>query len=72
MEPPARYAADPLRNFRIASGGGRMTITMDRYGADWPMVQRGYECHTHGVGRPFHSATEAVETMYAESSSSAM
>lgn len=51
---------------RIASGGGRMTITMDRYGADWPMVQRGYECHTHGVGRPFRSAAEAVSTMYAE------
>ena len=60
-------AAGLPADYRIASGGGRMTITMDRYGADWPMVQRGYECHTHGVGRPFHSATEAVETMYAES-----
>ncbi len=60
-------AADPGRNFRIASGGGRMTITMDRYGADWPMVARGYRCHTHGVGRPFRSADEAVTTMYAES-----
>jgi 2,3-bisphosphoglycerate-independent phosphoglycerate mutase len=57
-----RFGAD----CRIASGGGRMTITMDRYGADWPMVQRGYECHTHGVGRPFRSAAEAVTTMYAE------
>ena len=54
-------------DFRIASGGGRMTITMDRYGADWPMVERGYNAHTHGVGRPFNSATEAVETMYGES-----
>ena len=53
-------------DYRIASGGGRMTITMDRYGADWDMVKRGYECHTHGVGRPFASATEAVETMYGE------
>ena len=52
--------SDPRRNFRIASGGGRMTITMDRYGADWPMVARGYRCHTHGVGRPFASAAEAV------------
>ena len=51
----------------IASGGGRMTITMDRYGADWPMVERGYWCHTHGVGRTFSSATEAVEAVYAES-----
>lgn len=54
-------------DFKIASGGGRMSITMDRYGADWPMVERGYYCHTHGVGRPFRSATEAVETLYAES-----
>ncbi|MEZ5249036.1 MAG: hypothetical protein R2713_07435 [Ilumatobacteraceae bacterium] len=61
------HGADRGVDFRIASGGGRMTITMDRYGADWAMVQRGYECHTHGVGRPFRSAAEAVETMYAES-----
>ncbi len=54
-------------DFRIASGGGRMTITMDRYGADWPMVERGYNAHTHGIGRPFTSATAAVEQMYTES-----
>ncbi|HEY5664663.1 MAG TPA: 2,3-bisphosphoglycerate-independent phosphoglycerate mutase [Ilumatobacter sp.] len=59
-------AADATRDFRIASGGGRMTITMDRYGADWEMVARGYRCHTFGVGRPFRSAAEAVATMYAE------
>jgi 2,3-bisphosphoglycerate-independent phosphoglycerate mutase len=59
-------AAGPGRNFRIASGGGRMWITMDRYGADWAMVERGYDCHTYGVGRPFASAAEAVSTMYAE------
>ncbi|MEM9465487.1 MAG: 2,3-bisphosphoglycerate-independent phosphoglycerate mutase [Actinomycetota bacterium] len=51
----------------IASGGGRMHITMDRYGADWPMVERGYRCHTHGEGRAFASARTAVETMYGES-----
>ncbi len=54
-------------NYRIGSGGGRMTITMDRYGADWAMVERGYNTHTHGIGRAFTSAAEAVETMYAES-----
>jgi 2,3-bisphosphoglycerate-independent phosphoglycerate mutase len=59
-------AAGPGRNFRIASGGGRMTITMDRYEADWDMVERGYMCHVHGEGPVFDSATEAVETMYAE------
>jgi 2,3-bisphosphoglycerate-independent phosphoglycerate mutase len=51
----------------VASGGGRMTITMDRYGADWAMVERGYLCHTHGVGRTFGSAREAVAAMYEES-----
>lgn len=30
-------------------------------------AERGYRCHTDGEGRPFASATEAVETMYAES-----
>jgi len=53
-------------NVRIASGGGRMTITMDRYEADWDMVQRGYDCHAHGVGRAFNSAKTAVETLYSE------
>ncbi len=57
----------PGFDYRIGSGGGRMKITMDRYGADWEMVERGYQCHTNGVGRPFASATEAVETMYGES-----
>jgi 2,3-bisphosphoglycerate-independent phosphoglycerate mutase len=47
---------------RIASGGGRMRITMDRYGADWEMVRRGWETHVHGAGRQFPSAREAVET----------
>ena len=51
-------------NFRIASGGGRMQITMDRYEADWPMVQRGYNCHTHGIGSQFSTASEAVQSMY--------
>lgn len=55
------------RDFRIASGGGRMTITMDRYEADWKMVENGYMCHAHGEGPAFGSATEAVEIMYAES-----
>ncbi|MFT6407197.1 MAG: 2,3-bisphosphoglycerate-independent phosphoglycerate mutase [Arenicella sp.] len=58
-----QYAA----NFRIASGGGRMHITMDRYQADWEMVRRGYNCHTHGKGQGFASAAEAVEAIYASS-----
>ncbi|HOS42139.1 MAG TPA: 2,3-bisphosphoglycerate-independent phosphoglycerate mutase [Armatimonadota bacterium] len=49
-------------DYRIASGGGRMCITMDRYNADWTMVQRGWDTHVHGQGRQFASAREAIET----------
>jgi len=65
----AAINADYNVDFRIASGGGRMTITMDRYGADWPMVKRGYDCHTHGIARAFPTAAEAVDTFYAETDS---
>jgi 2,3-bisphosphoglycerate-independent phosphoglycerate mutase len=51
---------------RIASGGGRMYITMDRYEANWPQVERGWNCHVHGQGRHFKSAREAVETYRTE------
>jgi 2,3-bisphosphoglycerate-independent phosphoglycerate mutase len=50
------------RDYAIASGGGRMIITMDRYEAEWPMVERGYMTHVHGEGRGFKSAREAVLT----------
>ena len=50
----------------IASGGGRMVITMDRYEADWDMVKRGYETHVHGDARGFASAREAITTFRAE------
>lgn len=54
------------RNYRIASGGGRMVVTMDRYCADWRIVERGYNAHVHGQGRAFASAEEAVRTYYDE------
>ena len=44
-----------------ASGGGRMWITMDRYGADWGMVERGWRVHVLGEGRPFPSLTAALQ-----------
>jgi 2,3-bisphosphoglycerate-independent phosphoglycerate mutase len=47
---------------RIASGGGRMWITMDRYGADWSMVERGWKTHVLAESRQFSTAREAVET----------
>ncbi len=33
---------------KVASGGGRMTTTMDRYEADWSMVERGWKAHVLG------------------------
>lgn len=48
---------------RIASGGGRMKITMDRYEANWQMVKKGWQCHVQGRGRLFTSAIEAVESL---------
>ncbi len=47
---------------KIASGGGRMTITMDRYEANWAMVEAGWKTHVLGEGRQFASAAEAVQT----------
>ena len=47
---------------QIASGGGRMTITMDRYEANWAMVEAGWKTHVLGEGRLFASAHEAVQT----------
>ncbi len=57
------------RDYKIASGGGRMVTTMDRYEADWEIVRRGWEAHVLGTARPFKSAKDAVETFYHEDSS---
>jgi 2,3-bisphosphoglycerate-independent phosphoglycerate mutase len=53
-------------NYGIASGGGRMQITMDRYEADWSMVERGWRIHVLGEGRQFPSASAAVKAFRAE------
>ena len=50
----------------IASGGGRMQITMDRYEADWSMVVRGWAIHVRGEGRQFASAHAAIEAYRSE------
>ncbi|MBL0174204.1 MAG: 2,3-bisphosphoglycerate-independent phosphoglycerate mutase [Ignavibacteria bacterium] len=62
----AAISKDHGVDYRFASGGGRMKVTMDRYNADWEIVQRGYEAHVLGQGRRFASASEAVHTYYAE------
>ena len=53
-------------DIKIASGGGRMKITMDRYEADWSMVERGWQTHVLGNARQFASAEEAINTYRAE------
>jgi 2,3-bisphosphoglycerate-independent phosphoglycerate mutase len=53
-------------DYRIASGGGRMITTMDRYGADWDVVENGWKTHVLGDARPFPSAMEAIHTLYDE------
>lgn len=54
------------RDYCIASGGGRLYITMDRYNADWDMVHRGWKTHVLGEGRAFDSASEAIEQLRAD------
>ncbi|RZO61183.1 MAG: 2,3-bisphosphoglycerate-independent phosphoglycerate mutase [Sandaracinaceae bacterium] len=54
------------RDYRVASGGGRMKVTMDRYEADWAMVERGWKLHVRGEGRSFGSLREAIETLREE------
>ncbi len=53
-------------DYAIASGGGRMQITMDRYEANWPMVEQGWRTHVQAIGRRFPSAKAAIETYRAE------
>ena len=53
-------------DYAIASGGGRMQVTMDRYEANWAMVELGWRTHVQAQGRLFASATEAIETYRAE------
>ncbi len=62
----AEHSGAGGRDYRIASGGGRMTTTMDRYEADWSVVERGWNAHVHGNARPFRSTREAIETFRRE------
>lgn len=66
LENACKELNDGSFDARIASGGGRMKITMDRYFANWDMVKQGFDTHVYGKGRQFASATEAIETYRAE------
>ena len=52
----------PEFDIAIASGGGRMQVTMDRYEANWGMVELGWRTHVLGEGRYFASAEDAITT----------
>ncbi len=52
---------------RIASGGGRMNITMDRYEANWNMVEKGWHTHALGEAPYFESASKAIRILREES-----
>ena len=56
-------ASGKTRKYFIASGGGRMVTTMDRYEADWTIVERGYNAHVLGEGAKFPNAMEAVKEL---------
>ena len=62
----AAVSEKPDRRYRIASGGGRMITTMDRYEADWRIVERGWHAHVLGRARAFSSALAALETYRTE------
>ena len=65
VEPFEEFIAslrDDSFDIMIASGGGRMVITMDRYEANWKMVEDGWKTHVLGEGRQFCCAKKAIET----------
>lgn len=54
-------------DYKIASGGGRMHVTMDRYFSDWNVVKRGWQAHVCGIPERkenysgfFYSAESAI------------
>lgn len=50
------------RDYRIASGAGRMTAVADRYENDWAMVKTGWDMIVHGqADHEFTSARAAIE-----------
>jgi len=54
------------RRYFVASGGGRMVTTMDRYEADWSIVERGYNAHVLGEGPKFPDSLTAIRKLREE------
>ena len=65
IEPLERFLAEfaPACDARIASGGGRMLVTMDRYEANWGVVERGWRTHVLGEGDRYESASAAIKAL---------
>jgi 2,3-bisphosphoglycerate-independent phosphoglycerate mutase len=51
---------------RIASGGGRQNITMDRYEANWALVARGWRVHVLGEGEQYPDCATAIKALRAK------
>ncbi len=51
----------PAIDIKFASGGGRMVTTMDRYGADWRIVEAGWRSHVLGTAHPVADLRSGVE-----------
>ncbi|KAK1428108.1 hypothetical protein QVD17_16936 [Tagetes erecta] len=49
---------------QVASGGGRMYVTMDRYENDWEVVKRGWDAQVLGEApHKFKNAVEAIKKL---------
>ena len=47
-------------DWAFASGGGRMVTTMDRYEADWSVVDAGWQAHVRGTAHPAASVADGL------------
>ncbi len=62
LEQKISQLKSPDCDIAVASGGGRMNVTMDRYEADWNIVKRGWDAHVLGEApNKFSSLTQAIE-----------
>jgi 2,3-bisphosphoglycerate-independent phosphoglycerate mutase len=66
LEMILKSLTDDHHDYRVVSGGGRMKVTMDRYEADWSVVECGWNAQVHGQGRGFASARQAIEQIREE------
>lgn len=57
------------RDYKIASGAGRMVAVSDRYENDWGMVKLGWDMFFGSAEHQFHSAAEAIESFRAKDAS---